>query len=60
MKKRNLKSLNLNKKAISNLDNNGLVGGTGATNVFVCPSAIVKPICFIRESDPRICTIPTN
>ncbi|WP_298417192.1 hypothetical protein [uncultured Kordia sp.] len=60
MKKRNLKSLKLNKKSISNFDNNGLVGGTNVTNIFVCPSAIVKPICFIRESDPRICTLPPN
>jgi hypothetical protein len=55
MKKRNLKSLNLNKKAISNLDNNELVGGTGITNIFECPSAIVKPHCFVRESFITIC-----
>ncbi len=60
MKKRNLKSLSLNKKSISNFDNSEIIGGTGVTNIYECPSALVKPHCFIRESDPRICTIPTN
>lgn len=55
MKKRNLKSLSLNKKSISNFDNNELVGGTGITNVFECPSIIVKPICFSRPSDFSAC-----
>lgn len=55
MKKRNLKSLSLNKKSVSNLDNSELVGGTGITNIFECPSALVKPHCFVRESEFRTC-----
>jgi hypothetical protein len=55
MKKRDLKSLKLNKKSISNFDNNGLVGGTGITNVFECPSILVKPHCFSRPSVYSAC-----
>jgi hypothetical protein len=59
MKKRDLKSLNLNKKSISNLENNEVIGGTNVTNVFECPSIIVKPICFSRPSDYSACNCPS-
>ena len=59
MKKRNLKSLSLNKKSVSNFNTDELVGGTGVTNVFECPSIIVKPICFSRPSDYSACNCAT-
>ena len=60
MKKRDLKSLSLNKKSISNFDNSELVGGTGITNIYDCPSALVKPHCLIRESFITICECASN
>lgn len=63
MKKRNLKSLSLNKKSISNFDNSELIGGTNGngplTGVFDCPSILVKPICFSRPSDYSACNCPS-
>ncbi|MGH1386528.1 hypothetical protein [Kordia sp.] len=60
MKKRDLKSLSLNKKSISNFDNSELVGGTGVTNIFDCPSVRVKPHCISYESFITICQCPSN
>ncbi len=59
MKKRNLKSLKLNKNSISSFDNNEIIGGTNITNVFECPSILVKPHCFSRPSDYSFCNCPS-
>jgi hypothetical protein len=60
MKKKNLTSLKLNKKLISDLKNTELAGGTGnITDVFDCPSILVKPHCFSRPSDYSFCNCPS-
>ncbi|KAB8152330.1 hypothetical protein EZY14_014915 [Kordia sp. TARA_039_SRF] len=68
MKKRNLKSLKLNKKSISRINNHELTGGTGLTAVELschwftchsvnndCPSANVKPYCFVKYTEQVDC-----
>lgn len=66
MKKKNLKSLTLNKNSVSKINNQILKGGTGFTSpdlschYFVCatedcPSAYVKPHCLIRYSFDGTC-----
>lgn len=60
MKKRNLTSLSLNKKSISNFNTDELVGGTGITNINECPSVLVKPHCFSYETFITICQCATN
>ncbi len=46
MKKRNLKSLNLNKKSISNLNDSAIKGGTGIGSGF-CTQATFEDGCVL-------------
>lgn len=60
MKKRNLKNLSLNKNSISNLEHDKLFGGDeNPTNVYECPSILVKPHCFSRPTDYSFCNCPS-
>lgn len=69
MKKKNLKSLKLNKKSISKINDQQIVGGTYlsfetcppyACGSEDCPSAINPPHCFVRESEYDSCECPGN
>lgn len=61
MKKKNLKSLKLNKNSVSKINHQTVKGGTGFTSPNLschyftcasvdCPSAYVKPYCFVKYS----------
>ena len=61
MKKKNFKSLILNKKAISNFSHEEIIGGTnGQTDINVCPYVKVKPHCISYETYITICQCETN
>lgn len=69
MKKKNLKSLRLNKKSISKINNQKIVGGTGISFITCpfyfcvsdeCPSAVRPPICLVRETEYDTCECPPN
>jgi len=69
MKKKNLKSLKLNKNSISKINNQEIVGGTGPS-FHTCPyyfcisedctSAVLPPHCLVRESEFDTCGCPGN
>ncbi|MGH1383102.1 hypothetical protein [Kordia sp.] len=50
MKKRNLKSLKLNKKSISNFENISTIGGEDDDNSILCPPPFTKgPECNTED-----------
>jgi hypothetical protein len=56
MKKKNLKSLKLNKNSISNMSGKNIVGGTSGDR----KSANRPPTCLVRESENFTCTLAEN
>lgn len=61
MKKKNLKSLQLNKKAISSLSRNTITGGqteTDSTNTFkLCPKTLICPATHLETCEPCFKTL---
>ena len=61
MKKKNLKSLNLNKKYITNLKNHLKGGNTTPTHIEVCGTGTSAANCTTRPSDiVTDCCLATN